>query len=434
MANSKFTFNFNGENYTVNAPSGTTEAEARAVFEQQLNTGSLTGLQKGQTMDALTQLAGGLKSAASQIGGALSSGLSGVSSAVSKLTGVTVGSPMNVADFVKVGVGAATKIGSLAASQVQGLLAQSASTANQPTSAYSLTQGIGKFGINPTQLESAGFLKPGTLAQYGKNAVVTQADRDEAQKINAAGGNITPEQVANNRQIQGVLNTPAVWTGKNGLGNLDSLLGDTNAQASVQVGLLKDGFNSLNKAGIIPKDISSAQLGSLVQAAGKFGSAATALWSKGAAPGDLVNKLNDIAKQGQFAINFTDQKIPEGAAGEIVATGAKNTVNRKVLNQSVTAFIGSAKVPQINYGQEIVPATTTSSGAPAAISSAPKSADAAILEGKIEGKEAGLRQRQDLLSAALAAGDEKQAAYWREKISEIEREIAQLRDELSKLG
>ena len=415
MVGAKFTFNFNGENYTVNAPSGTTEAEARAVFEQQLNTGSLTGLQKGQTLNALSQLSNGLKTAASQISGSLTAGLSGVTSAVAKLTGVPVNKPMNVADFVKVGVGAATKIGGLNTSQVQGLMAQAAAAANQPSGAYSLTQGIGKFGINPTQLESAGFLKPGTLAQYGKNAEVTQADYDEAQKINAAGGNITAEQVANNRQIQNVLKTSTVWTGKNGLGNLDSLLGDTNAQASVQVGLMKDGFSALTKAGVIPNSVTPAQLGSLVQTAGKFGAAAAAAWSKGAAPGDLVNKLNDIAKQGQFAVNFSDSKIPAGAAGEVVAPAAKNTVNRKVLTQSITSFIGSAKVPLINYGQEVANAVTTASTSSTvlvATSTAPRSAEAAILEGKIEGKESGLRQRQELLAAAVSAGDEKQAAYW----------------------
>jgi hypothetical protein len=273
---------------------------------------------------------------------------------------------MNVADFVKVGAGVAQKIGALSATQVQGLMAQSASTANQPANAFSITQGIGKFGINPTQLESSGFLKPGTLAQFGKNATVTAADLAEAQKLSAEGTAITAQQVASNRQIKDLLQTSSVWTGKNGLTSLNSLLGDVNSQASVQVGLLSKGFNDLSKAGVIPTSLPTAQLGSLVQSAGKFGSAATALWSKGAAPADLVNQLDNLAKQGQFAVNFTDQKLPEGAAGEIVATGAKNTVNRKVLNQSVAAFIGTAKVPKINYGQPVEPPV------PAPIADAPQ--------------------------------------------------------------
>jgi hypothetical protein len=375
----KFTFNFGGEAFTVQAPAGTTEAQARAVFEQQLNTGSLTGLQSGQTLNAATQLANGLKSATSQITNLAGKVAGGITSAVSKLTGIAVNKPMNVADFVKVGVGAAQKIGALSTTQVQGLMAQAASTANQPSTAFSLTQGIGKFGINPAQLESSGFLKPGTLSQYGKNAVVTAADLAEAQRISAEGTAVTAQQIANNRQIKDLLQTGTVWTGKNGLNNLNSLLSDVNSQASVQVGLMKKGFDSLTKAGVIPTGAPSATVGSLVQASSKFGAAATSLWSKGAAPADMVNQLDNLAKQGQFAVNFSDQKIPEGAAGEIVATGAKNTVNRKVLNQSITAFIGTAKVPPIEYGQASTSTsdTTTPSVVSTGVLDEPSAADRA---------------------------------------------------------
>jgi len=357
---SKFTFNFGGENFTVQAPAGTTEAQARAIFDQQASTGSLTGLQKGQALSALSQLGGGLLSAASQLGKSALSGVSGLASKVGSLTGVPVGKGMNVADFVKVGAGVAKKIGALDVKQVQGLLAQSASAAGQSSTDYSLSQGIGKFGINPTQLESSGFLKPGTLAQYGKNAQVTGADIQEAQKINASGGSITAQQVATNRQLQDVLKTSTVWTGKEGVGNLGSLLGDANKQASVQVNLLENGFKSLNKAGLVPSGATSAQLGSLVQAAGKFGASAAAAWAKGASPAGIVQQLDNVAKQGQFAVNFTDLKVPAAAAGIQSAVPALNTVNRKVLNQSVTAFIGDAKVPAIDYGQPVAAVATPS--------------------------------------------------------------------------
>ena len=358
-SSTKFNFNFGGENFTVNAPAGTTEAQARAIFDQQASTGSLTGLQKGQSLSALTQFSGGLLSAASQLGKSALSGVSNLASKVGSLTGVPVGKGMNVADFVKVGTGVAKKIGALDIKQVQGLMAQSASAAGQASTDYSLSQGIGKFGINPTQLESSGFLKPGTLAQYGKNAPVTGADIQEAQKINASGGSITAEQVATNRQIQDVLKTSTVWTGKDGVGNLGSLLGDANKQAAVQVNLLENGFKSLNKSGLIPDGATSAQLGSLVQTAGKFGAAAAAAWAKGASPAGIVQQLNNVAKQGQFAVNFTDSKVPAAAAGVQSAVPAFNTVNRKVLNQSVTAFIGDAKVPSIDYGQPVAAAAPT---------------------------------------------------------------------------
>lgn len=379
---SKFTFNFGGENFTVNAPAGTTEAQARAIFDQQASTGSLTGLKSGQTLDAAKQFAGGLLKAASQLNvSQLASGLSGLSSgigggigsalgavtrftggttggitsalgAASRLTGVPIKNPMNVADFVKVGVGAVKEIGALSSTQVQGLLGQAAASTKQSVSDYSLDKGIGQYGINPAQLEQTGYLKPGTLAQYTKNAQVTQADIDEAQRVNASGGSTTPALIASNRKIKEVLNVSGVWTGKGGVSNLTSLVGDSTKQLSVQSNIMETGYKSLEKAGVITASTAKDAIGGLVQSAGKVGAALTAAWSKGTAPAGSVDAINNLAKQGLTAVNFTDFKLPAGASGEQVATGVTNTVNRKVLNQSVTAFIGDAKVPTIDYGPE----------------------------------------------------------------------------------
>ena len=387
---SKFTFNFGGENFTVNAPVGTTEAQARAIFDQQASTGSLTGLKSGQTLDAAKQFAGGLLAAASQLNvSQLASGLSGLSGgigsgissalgavtrltggttggitsaalgAASRLTGVPIKNPMNVADFVKVGVGSVKEIGALSSTQVQGLLGQAAASTKQLVSDYSLDKGIGQFGINPAQLEQTGYLKPGTLAQYTKNAQVTQADIDEAQRVNASGGSTTPELIASNRKIKDVLNVSGVWTGKGGVSNLTSLVGDATKQLSVQSNIMETGYKSLEKAGVITAGTAKDAIGGLVQSAGKVGAALTAAWSKGTAPAGAVDAINNLAKQGLTAVNFTDFKLPAGASGEQIATGVTNTVNRKVLNQSVTAFIGDAKVPSIDYGQPVAAAAPT---------------------------------------------------------------------------
>jgi len=386
---SKFTFNFGGENFTVNAPAGTTEEQARAIFDQQASTGSLTGLKPGQTLDAAKQFAGGLLTAASQLNvSQLASGLSGLTSgigggitsalgavtrftggttggitsalgAASRLTGVPIKNPMNVADFVKVGVGATKEIGALSSTQVQGLLGQAAASTGQSVNAYSLDKGIGQFGINPAQLEQTGYLKPGTLAQYTKNAQVTQADIDEAQRVNASGGSTTPEIIASNRKIKDVLNVSGVWTGKGGVSNLTSLVGDSTKQLSVQSNIMETGYKSLEKAGVITAGTAKDAIGGLVQSAGKVGAALTAAWSKGTAPAGAVDAINNLAKQGLTAVNFTDFKLPAGASGEQIATGVTNTVNRKVLNQSVTAFIGDAKVPSIDYGQPVAAAAPT---------------------------------------------------------------------------
>jgi hypothetical protein len=354
----KFVFNYSGATYVVNAPAGTSEAAARAVFDQQIDTGSITGLVSGQSLNAVNQLKQGLTTAASQITSQALQ-VSGVTSTLTRLTGVPVQSPMNVANFVDVNA-QVPSLGALNSKQVQGLLAQASASANQAATAFSLDKGIGKFGISPDQLESTGFLKPGTLEQYTKNFTVTSADIAEATRINSQGGAVTADLIARNRKISEVLQTPAVWTGKSGISSLQSLTSEVSKQTLVQTDVMKNGLENLTKAGVIPLDANSAQVGSLVQAAAKVGAGLVTAWTKGAAPASVVGLIDAVAKQGQTAINFINTKIPESLAGERTAAGVANTVNRKVLDQSVKQFIGSAKVPTVNYGQESAVNSATS--------------------------------------------------------------------------
>ena len=426
----KFTYNWSGQTFEVDAPPGTTEAAARAVFDQQVETGGLTNLAKGQSVNALTQLKNGLLSAASQVRGAVNAAVTGATSAFNKLTAGKVASPMNVADFVNVGT-QVSGIGPLNGKQVQGLLAQAAATAGQLSTVISPDKGIGKFGITPGLLESSGFIKPGTIAQFGRAASVTAADQAEAARINSQGGSITAEQVAQNRALTAALQSPTVWTGKGGIDSLTGMLGDTNKQLFAQTDIMTNQFSALQKTGLVPAGISTANAGALLQAAGKVGAVVAAAWSKGASPAGLVSAVDNIARSGQLAVNFTDTKVPDSLAGEQQAPRAKNTVNRTVLDQAYTQFIGNAKVPPVNYGQD-QPSTNTFGSFVA--TSAPRSAEAAILEGQIEGKENGQKVRREQLAMAEAQGDAKAIAYWQQKITEADQEIAQLRAQLARLG
>ena len=355
----KFTYNWSGQTFEIEAPPGTTEAAARAVFDQQLNTGGLTNLKAGESLNALSQLKKGLTSAASQVKGAIGSVVSKAQNVATQLVNGKVSKPMNVADFVNVG-GAVGNIGPLDGKQVQGLLAQSAALTAQATSAISVDKGIGKFGINPDLLENSGFIKPGTISQFGKATSVTQADIDEASRINASGGSITPEQVARNTALNKALSSPTVWTGKLGVNNLGSMLGDATKQLGAQAEIMKGQFASLSKSGVLPTGVSGAEAGALIQAAGKVGAVLAAAWSKGAAPAQAVQAISNLAKSGQLAVNFTDLKVPDSLTGERSAPKASNTVNRQVLNQAFTQFIGNAKVPSIDYGQPVSADESTS--------------------------------------------------------------------------
>lgn len=429
----KFTYTALGQTFEIEAPPGTTEAAARAVFDQQLNTGGLTNLKAGESLNALSQFEKGLTSAASQIKGAVSSALTKAQGVITQLTKGNVSKPMNIADFVNVGT-SIDSIGPLDGKQVQGLLAQSAALASQATNALSVDKGIGKFGINPDLLENSGFIKPGTISQFGKATSVTQADIDEAARINASGGSITPDQVARNTALNKALSSPTVWTGKLGVNNLGSMLGDATKQLGAQAEIMKGQFTSLTKSGALPANIGGAEAGALIQAAGKVGAALTAAWSKGGAPAQAVQDISNLAKSGQLAVNFTDLKVPDSLTGERSAPKASNTVNRQVLNQAFTQFIGNAKVPPVEYGSE--PPAPTSSDTVAAESSTPSSISSSSssrssLEAQIAQKEKEQQTRRQFLERQ---DNYKDYTFWLKKVEEADQEIARLRAELARLG
>jgi len=105
----------------------------------------------------------------------------------------------------------------------------------------------------------------------------------------------------------------------------------------------------LSKSGVLAGNESAANLGSLIQVASKFGPSAAASFAKGTVPGNLSGEIGSIAKQGQYAVNFVDTKLPIGAAGEVSVVGYNNTVNRSTVNQAVKSILNSNKVPSPNY-------------------------------------------------------------------------------------
>ena len=71
-----FNFEFNGQKFEVNAPTGVTFEQAKAAFDQQTASGGLTGFRVGDVLSPATQAAGGLAAAQSQ----LTQGLASLSS------------------------------------------------------------------------------------------------------------------------------------------------------------------------------------------------------------------------------------------------------------------------------------------------------------------------------------------------------------------
>ena len=216
-------------------------------------------------------------------------------------------------------------VGSLDTTQVTGLLAQTAADVGQAPDVISVDKGIGKFGLSADQLESSGFLKPGTVQTFLQDPA----------------------------QLESVLSSPQVWTGKAGVGGLDSLLADVNLQSLTQNEIMVSALDGLKSAGIVTGSESPADLASFVQTASKFGVDNTAAWVKGLAPPDLASELNSVAKNAQYAVNFVDSKASDLVTGGVQLGGFTNTVERSELDFALEQVIGDPKIPTPDFSSSL---------------------------------------------------------------------------------
>lgn len=186
------------------------------------------------------------------------------------LTDTPLQDPINQADIILVKTGGLEPdaVGTLSPFQVQVLLAQIVNLVNQASDEVSNEKGIGKYGLTAVQLEKSGYLKPGTFTKYIKN---------------------TPDDFVT------VMNTPSVWTGKDGIYSLDDLLLAEQSQTQIQTGLMKDGYTSLTAAGVIkpPKTTTTSVNSGTVYTGGGL-QKASALTLLGA--GSLAGIIGGISK------------------------------------------------------------------------------------------------------------------------------------------
>ena len=145
-------------------------------------------------------------------------------------------------------------------------------------------------------------------------------------------------------------------------------------------GLAGGALGSLTGGGGLPSvsalaDKGTAQLGGLLANASKFGVGTAVDWAKGATgatgaiagitgsltgaaagaagalsgaasklTSGLKTQMNSLAKQGEFAVNFSDTKLPAAVAGIVPAAGFKGTIDRSTLNAATAKLIGSDKI------------------------------------------------------------------------------------------
>jgi len=297
-----------GATFTMEAPAGTTQAQADYTFYSQVAAGALVGFQPGQSVTGtssalakfnLSRLDRGIAGVDDTVILAIINGLPTTAS-IPNLINVPLENPVTQANIAAVsGTGfTAPAIGSLTSSQTQALMAQVVNTVGQPATTITDNQGVGQYGFSCQQLEMAGYVKPGTWQEFIQNGPST---------------------------LTQVLSAPGIWTGLHGIYSLDDFLNSTIAQNDAQATLMANGYASLQAAGVITTpstqsisavvgnvytgsnvalttatttltDAVNSQVAALVTNSSQYGTQLTAQWATGLPPvTNLTSNLTGIA-------------------------------------------------------------------------------------------------------------------------------------------
>lgn len=233
MAQFKYTLP-SSKTFTVDAPAGTTQAQADYIFYSQVAAGSLVGVSAGQSISgtktsavkfALSRLDRGTAGVDDRVVLSIVNGLPTVSG-IPNLVNVPLQNPITQADVANTGVNntyTAPAIGPLNSNQVQGLLAQIANFINQPYNVMTNETGIGQYGLNCQQLEQAGYVKPGTYQQF----------------------------IFDPSPLVDVVSAPGIWTGQGGINSATDFLNSPGAQNNAMTTLMSNGYDGLVASGTI---------------------------------------------------------------------------------------------------------------------------------------------------------------------------------------
>jgi hypothetical protein len=230
-----------GATFTMQAPEGTTQAQADKIFYSQVAAGALVGFVPGQSVSgttsalakfALSRLDRGTAGVDDTVILSIVNGLPATAN-IPSLINVPLQNPVTQSNIVGIsGTGfTAPAIGSLTSGQTQALMAQVANNVDQAADAITNETGVGRYGFSCQQLEMAGYVKPGTWQQFLQNGSGTLVD---------------------------VLGAPGIWTGLYGINSLTAFLNNINAQNNAQATLMQNGYNSLQAAGVIKTPVTQS--------------------------------------------------------------------------------------------------------------------------------------------------------------------------------
>jgi hypothetical protein len=310
-----------GAEFTMQAPDGTTQDQADFTFYSQVAAGALVGFVPGQSVSGttsalakfeLSRLDRGTAGVDDTVILAIINGLPTVAD-IPSLINTPLTNPITQANIASIaGTGfTAPAIGSLTSNQTLALMSQVANTVDQATDVMTNETGVGQYGLSCQQLEMAGYVIPGTWQKFLQNGSSTLVD---------------------------VLSAPGIWTGREGITSADEFLQNVNAQNAAQATLMRDGYNSLQAAGVITTPATqslsavvgqlytgtnsalttasttitnsvNSQIASLVTNASQYGTQLTAQWAKGL-PGITTLTSNLTSIKGLSALSSQVPGLP----------------------------------------------------------------------------------------------------------------------------
>jgi hypothetical protein len=223
-----------GAEFTMQAPTGTTQSQADYTFYSQVAAGSVAGLVPGQSISGsedalvkfeLSRLDRKTAGVDDVVISAIINGLPTVST-IPPLINTPLTNPVTQANIAAIsGLGfTAPAIGTLTSDQTLALMATVVNSVDQSANVMTNNTGVGQYGLSCQQLEMAGYVKPGTWQQFLQDGSSTLTD---------------------------VLNAPGIWTGCDGINTADEFLQNADAQNNAQATLMTDGYNSLQAVGVI---------------------------------------------------------------------------------------------------------------------------------------------------------------------------------------
>lgn len=311
-----------GKTFELKVPQGVTEQQARAIFEQQLNTGSLTGFKVGDALSAVTQAADGLpaaKALLAQTAGGLSGALGGavnLNTIAASLGGGALAAAQQVGSSLTGSLAGAASLVTGASAAVNG--AVSGLTSQLGTAVSGAAAGLsgaasGLLGGGAAALTSAAASLSGSLPSALTSAAnqLTQALGTSAEGVVAA--------VTKNIPVSAVLNTPLTGAAAQ-IGSVAS-----TAVATMTKAISGIPTAAINTADFVKQIPSVAGLASL-SAADVTGTLAAASKMVGQLPSQLNNSLG----VGKFGLDVPQLEkagmIKPGTAAAFLAEGSKDIV------------------------------------------------------------------------------------------------------------